>query len=523
MLRSGKGRHLLFESIFYLISLFYVYIVLIPSIGYNVKLKCIENRRCLMYYQRNSLGYSADNADNQYRDFKSSFGLVLCAMFLSYVLQRALHYTLDTLWPSSKHSRKLFIAFFHCIFGAAVIWVQHKWHSLFVLLLIVLSYFVATLIAPRTSYPSFYVWIFGLSVLFFKECYRYHWLQQYSPFYMAFDTRTYGGLYSWHVPANFLVLRMISFGLDLQGDTEKEKSVDKRFEFVYVLAYCLYAPLYIAGPILQYNDFVRYLATSSRDEGTMNYALRLVFAVLLMEILCNLFPFFAILKSGLFLTLSPSEIIVVSYMVLKMMWLKFLIIWRFFRLWALLDGVNPPENMLKCMSNNHSLEGFWRGWHASFNKWILKYMYVPLGGSSSKNWSVWIIFLFVAIWHDLEFKLISWGLLNSVFIIIEAAGRQITQTKDYCKLPSTLRGSLEVLFGAAYIFVLVGVNMVGYSVGVGGFTAVLAKLNSKEGYVALSCSYGILLIGVSIMRFITKFSNINTDTNTSKSSIANSD
>ena len=34
-----------------------------------------------------------------------------------------------------------------------------------------------------------------------------------------------------------------------------------------------------------------------------------------------------------------------AYYTLNAMWLKFLIIWRFFRLWALLDDVEVPENM----------------------------------------------------------------------------------------------------------------------------------------------------------------------------------
>lgn len=78
------------------------------------------------------------------------------------------------------------------------------------------------------------------------------------------------------------------------------------------------------------------------------------------------------LFTGLQTRLSPPQLAVFSYVLLKMMWLKFLIIWRFFRLWALADGVNPPENMLRCMSNNCSLSDFWKGWHSSFNLWIVR-------------------------------------------------------------------------------------------------------------------------------------------------------
>jgi hypothetical protein len=33
------------------------------------------------------------------------------------------------------------------------------------------------------------------------------------------------------------------------------------------------------------------------------------------------------------------------------------IIWRFFRLWAALDGIDTIENMARCMSNNYSISG----------------------------------------------------------------------------------------------------------------------------------------------------------------------
>lgn len=60
---------------------------------------------------------------------------------------------------------------------------------------------------------------------------------------------------------------------------------------------------------------------------------------------------------------SP-QVGVVGFWVLNFMWLKFTAIWRFFRLWALLLGVSPPENMLRCVNNNYDIEGFWKVWAA---------------------------------------------------------------------------------------------------------------------------------------------------------------
>ena len=86
------------------------------------------------------------------------------------------------------------------------------------------------------------------------------------------------------------------------------------------------------------------------------YGLRWVACLVLLEYLTHRFPFFAVINSGLFSQLTVFEMAAAAYITLKLMWIKFLLIWRFFRLWALADGIEPPENMLRCMSNNHSLE-----------------------------------------------------------------------------------------------------------------------------------------------------------------------
>ncbi|KAL6223577.1 hypothetical protein ACLB2K_006962 [Fragaria x ananassa] len=82
-------------------------------------------------------------------------------------------------------------------------------------------------------------------------------------------------------------------------------------------------------------------------------------------------------------------------------------------------GIEVPENMPKCVNNCYNLESFWKNWHASYNKWLVRYLYIPLGGSQRKLLNVWVVFTFVAIWHDLEWKLLSWAWLTCLFFIPE--------------------------------------------------------------------------------------------------------
>lgn len=73
----------------------------------------------------------------------------------------------------------------------------------------------------------------------------------------------------------------------------------------------------------------------------------------------------------------------------------------------------------RCICNNYDISGFWRNWHASYNKWLVRYMYIPMGGSKNRLLVVWPIFTFVAIWHDLEWHLLRWAWLMALFMAPE--------------------------------------------------------------------------------------------------------
>jgi D-alanyl-lipoteichoic acid acyltransferase DltB (MBOAT superfamily) len=309
----------------------------------------------------------------------------------------------------------------------------------------------------------------------------------------------------------------------------------ENYTLLNFLAYALYAPLYMAGPIITFNAFMRCLGAdrtnkivSDRDpiaqaevhksntdvdvatkpakqteENIIWYLVRWVACLLLMEALLHYLPFFAVGTSGLLAHLSPGETAIVAYMLLKLMWLKFLLMWRFFRLWALLDGVNPPENMTRCMSNNHSLEGFWRGWHSSFNKFLVRYVYKPMGGKENQLLSASVIFLFVALWHDCEWKLFLWGGLNALFYALEVSVKRAVAASGLLeRLSPPISALVCAVGGAVYIMVLIGVNLVGYGVGVGGVQTILSKMTSTAGLQTAAVCFYFLTIGVLIMQFL---------------------
>ncbi|EKX41640.1 hypothetical protein GUITHDRAFT_49807, partial [Guillardia theta CCMP2712] len=95
--------------------------------------------------------------------------------------------------------------------------------------------------------------------------------------------------------------------------------------------------------------------------------------------------------------------------------------------------------MKRCVNNNYSFSGFWRQWHASLNAWIIRYMYIPLGGRKTQAsqgdkrrasfWNVWVIFTFVGLWHDLMWRWLAWAWLNCTFFCLELAVTALGESK----------------------------------------------------------------------------------------------
>ena len=251
------------------------------------------------------------------------------------------------------------------------------------------------------------------------------------------------------------------------------------YSFRNYLAYSLYAPLYLTGPILTFNDYisqVRYSPSSINPTRTTLYGIRFLICLLTMEIMLHFIYAVAISKAQPAWELyTPFQLSMIGYFNLHIIWLKLLLPWRFFRFWALLDGIDPPENMVRCMSDNYSTLAFWRGWHRSYNRWIVRYIYIPLGGSGGRatrgKWGVarsifnmLAVFTFVALWHDIQLRLLIWGWLVTLFVLPEVLAGYLFPKKRWQDRKDAYRFICGV--GAVgNILMMMAANLVGFAVG----------------------------------------------------------
>lgn len=65
---------------------------------------------------------------------------------------------------------------------------------------------------------------------------------------------------------------------------------------------------------------------------------------------------------------------------------------------------------------------FWRRWHMTLNRFLTKYLYIPLGGSRAGKFrsyvNILIVFLVSGIWHGAGWTFILWGVLHGVGVAV---------------------------------------------------------------------------------------------------------
>ncbi|KAK3501214.1 MBOAT, membrane-bound O-acyltransferase family-domain-containing protein [Neurospora crassa] len=431
---------------------------------------------------------------------------------------------------------------FDAFFGAILLTALHGTSGLKIIGLLWLNYQIATRL-PRKVVP-WATWIFNLYILVTMKVYdgyRFKTFVNLIPFVpdsllelASWMDSQQGLLNRWHILFNITILRLISFNLDYawmmdrQGGSPIEKkqldpaSLSERdrvgtpapksnYSFRNYFAYAIYAPLYLAGPILTFNDYIsqcRYQSASIEPSRTVKYGIRCLLVLLAMEFVLHFNYVNAISNARPdWSSYTPAQIALLSFFKLHIIWLKLLVPWRLFRFWALVDGIDPPENMLRCVSDNYSTLSFWRSWHRSFYRWTLRYIYIPLGGSNfrtlvSSAYSIityLAVFMFVAIWHDVDFQLLVWSWLIVAFFLPEIAAGYLFPRKKWEDRPTAYR-MLCCVGAVGNVLMMISANVVGFGGGVDAMKALWEGLfRGLSGISFLTGSCIALFVGIQVM------------------------
>ncbi|QLQ77902.1 hypothetical protein HG537_0A01490 [Torulaspora globosa] len=474
-------------------------------------------------------GRKVDNSDSQYRFFRDNLPLLVGLMVAHTVVKRVVRYVTGT----SKLS-------FDFGFGLCFLYAAHGVNSVRILLHMFVMYSIVHLLKNQRKLASILSWTYGIGTLFINDRFRNYPFSNFIGCLSVLDTGYKGIIPRWDVFFNFTLLRMLSYNMDFlerwNGIRQKQppsspvgvSTCDARitsdslesptsstvlnerqrlvaphniqdYGAINYIAYITYTPLLIAGPIVTFNDYVyqsKHTLPSINVRYITSYAIRFVICILTMEMVLHFAYVVAISKTKAWTGDTPFQISMIGLFNLNIIWLKLLIPWRLFRLWALIDGIDAPENMIRCVDNNYSALAFWRAWHRSYNKWVVRYIYIQLGGSKNRILSSLAVFSFVAIWHDIQLKLLLWGWSIVIFLLPELFATQFFAR--YRKRPWYRH--MCAIGAVINIWMMMIANLFGFCLGPDGTLIFLKDLfGTIPGITFAITASGALFIAVQIM------------------------
>lgn len=270
------------------------------------------------------LGRLLDKKESQWHTFRDSLPLLVAVALAFLAASRAVRYRGSGLAPAAAVRRR---GIFYTVAGLAFVGFLHESGLIFVLLLAGLNFALLRLV-PRRWGPVA-VWAWHLSVLVANQ-----YFDGYASVQQALGMDRFKGETPWHFHFNLVVLRMISFDMDYlwaaaaRGDGGAQSSwaelgsdegdgADPRAEakararlpqapwvyrdgFLY-LGYLLYAPLYLAGPSMGFNDFASHLFLPQRSydrRGLAKYTVRFFAVMLFFEVFNHYFYVGALTESA---------------------------------------------------------------------------------------------------------------------------------------------------------------------------------------------------------------------------------
>nr|POE64866.1 glycerol uptake protein 1 [Quercus suber] len=450
-------------------------------------------------------GRKVDNSDSQYSSFRDNIPYMALLVVLHPLLRRlydglVARPTIDSATGSTDQGNAITARHadarlqrrvtYDLGFATIYLFALHGVSAFKVFTILYLNFQIATKL-PR-QYVGATTWIFNIAILFANElCQGYRFgdvvgfvlppqadvvgNQAASKANFGSWLDSYGGLIPrWEILFNITVLRLIAFNFDhLWSQDRRAGSPVELTDFTFrnYLAYVLYSPLYLTGPIINFNDYIsqaRYpLATTSRAR-IIPFAIRFLFCLLMMEVVQHFLYAVAISKSNPdWSQYTPFQLSMLGYFNLHIVWLKLLLPWRFFRLWSLLDGVDPPENVgtskIRAVANYAA------------------------------------VFTFVALWHDINLRLLVWGWLVVIFVAPEVLARMLFPAKAWANKPNAYRW-LGGVGAVGNILMMMSANLVGFAVGLDGLKGLIdGIITSFWGRVFFVGACATLFVGSQVM------------------------
>ncbi len=220
------------------------------------------------------------------------------------------------------------------------------------------------------------------------------------------------------VAISFFTFQGISYIVDVfRGD-------ERTFSLLDVSLYLAFFPQLVAGPIVRTSEFMPELHHRRNPDGVdVARAVRLIGRGLIKKVVIA--SFMAELVDPVFAAPGGYTAFTVFVAILAYA----IQIYADFSGYtdiaigiALLLGFHFPDNFDRPYAAS-SIQDFWRRWHMTLSRWLLDYLYIPLGGNkggSARHYRNLILTMALGgLWHGASGTFLAWGLYQGVGLAVE--------------------------------------------------------------------------------------------------------
>ncbi|MBR6272470.1 MAG: MBOAT family protein [Bacteroidales bacterium] len=301
---------------------------------------------------------------------------------------------------------------------------------------------------------------------------------------------------------SFFTFQKMSYSIDVYRGTAKPLN--------NIADYALYIMLFpqlIAGPIVRYNEIADQITDRSANETTDNRILgfyRFVLGLSKKMLIANILAEYADQVFAL-----PAQQIGTSTAWLGILAYTFQIYFDFAGYSDMAIGIGRmigfkfPENF-----NNpyisRSVTEFWKRWHITLGRWMMDYLYIPLGGNRKgvrrTYLNLWIVFFLSGLWHGAAWTFVAWGAYHGLFICLDKLlnGKRRTENGKF----STFRFPFSVPL--TFVIVMIGwvlfrSDTIGYAV---HYVGAMFGANGSTPALFVNSQFVFTLIVAAIFSFI---------------------
>jgi alginate O-acetyltransferase complex protein AlgI len=224
---------------------------------------------------------------------------------------------------------------------------------------------------------------------------------------------------------SFFTFEFIHYAVDRwKGKTEAGSAIE-------YMSFILYFPTMVAGPIKRYQDFLPKVRNPSKDT-LQDWRLGCT------RILTGLAKKFCVADVMTAFTnhLNRADILAAQRWVLPL-WILAYGVKIYFDFSGYSDiaigsarlfGIRVPENF-DWPYFQANISDFWRHWHISLTRWLVDYVFIPLGGSrvtSSRIWANLMVTMLVSgVWHGAGLNFVAWGAWHGILLVAHRMWTQV--------------------------------------------------------------------------------------------------